>query len=51
VSLETDSTGNTVTAIRWEKTPLAGTMFTDPGVYCLRSNELPGTPSGCGEPM
>ena len=40
VSLDTDATGTTVTALRWEKTPVAGTMLTDPGVYCLRSNEL-----------
>ena len=29
-----------VTALAWEKTPVAGTMATHPGVYCLRSNEL-----------
>jgi hypothetical protein len=40
VSLDTDASGRTVTALRWEKTPVAGTMLTDPGVYCLRSNEL-----------
>ncbi|MGB0128431.1 MAG: IS1634 family transposase, partial [Rhodocyclaceae bacterium] len=40
VSLDTDASGQTVTALRWEKTPVAGTMLTDPGVYCLRSNEL-----------
>jgi hypothetical protein len=40
VTLETDSTGQAVTALRWEKTPVPGTMLTDPGVYCLRSNEL-----------
>ncbi len=40
VTLETDATGATVTALRWEKTPVPGTMLTDPGVYCLRSNEL-----------
>jgi hypothetical protein len=40
VTLETDAAGTTVTAIRWHKTPVAGTMLTDPGVYCLRSNEL-----------
>ena len=28
-----------VTALTWEKTPKTGTMLTDPGVYCLRSNE------------
>jgi hypothetical protein len=40
VTLETDATATTVTALRWEKTPVPGTMLTDPGVYCLRSNEL-----------
>ncbi len=40
VTLDTDATGKTVTALRWEKTPVSGTMLTDPGVYCLRSNEL-----------
>jgi hypothetical protein len=29
-----------MTALRWEKTPVPGTMLTDPGVYYLRSNEL-----------
>ena len=40
VSLDTDADGKTVTVLRWEKTPVPGTMLTDPGVYCLRSNEL-----------
>lgn len=40
VTLETDAAGRAVTAIHWDKTPVAGTMLTDPGVYCLRSNEL-----------
>jgi transposase len=40
VTLETNASGKTVTAIHWQKTPVAGTMLTDPGVYCLRSNEL-----------
>ncbi|MDP2822667.1 MAG: hypothetical protein Q8O52_08300 [Sulfuritalea sp.] len=40
VTPEIDATGTTVTALRWEKTPVPGTMLTDPGVYCLRSNEL-----------
>lgn len=40
VALETDSTSQVVTALRWERTPVPGTMLTDPGVYCLRSNEL-----------
>lgn len=40
VTVEADSENQQVTAIRWEKTPVAGTMLTDPGVYCLKSNEL-----------
>lgn len=40
VMVDTDTQGKTVTALRWEKTPVPGTMLTDPGVYCLRSNEL-----------
>lgn len=40
VTLEIDPAGMVVTALRWEKTPVPGTMLTDPGVYCLRSNEL-----------
>jgi hypothetical protein len=28
----------TVTALRCEKTPVPGTMLTDPGVYCERSS-------------
>jgi len=40
VTLDTDASGKTATAIHWQKTPVAGTMLTDPGVYCLRSNEL-----------
>ena len=40
VTLETENEGKTVTALRWEKTPVPGTILTDPGIYCLRSNEL-----------
>lgn len=28
-----------VQAITWEQRPQEGSMFTDPGIYCLRSNE------------
>jgi transposase len=31
--------GKRVTALTWVKNPVAGTMATHPGVYCLRSNE------------
>ena len=40
VRWETDASGKVVTALHWEQTPVPGTMLTDPGVYCLRSNEL-----------
>jgi transposase len=40
VNLATDASGKTVTALTWEKSLVAGTMATHPGVYCLRSNEV-----------
>ena len=40
INLVTEETGKTVTAITWQKVPVAGTMATHPGVYCLRTNEL-----------
>jgi transposase len=40
VRLVTDASGQTVTALTWEKSLVAGTMATHPGVYCLRSNAL-----------
>ena len=40
VHLLTDDSGETVTALTWEKLLVTGTMATHPGVYCLRSNEL-----------
>lgn len=39
VHLAPDKSGKTASALTWEKTPVAGTMATHPGVYCLRSNE------------
>ncbi len=36
----TDEAGQKVTDITWQKVPVAGTMATHPGVYCLRTNEL-----------
>ncbi|MDP2881478.1 MAG: hypothetical protein Q8N89_07850 [Azonexus sp.] len=36
MNLETDAAGKTVTALTWAKSPVAGTMVTHPGVYCLR---------------
>jgi hypothetical protein len=34
-----DATGQLARAIRWERQPVAGTLLTHPGVYCLRTNE------------
>ena len=39
VELDTDETGQRATAVRFTRHPVAGTMMTHPGVYCLRSNE------------
>lgn len=40
IEIVADATGKTAQAIRWERQPIAGTMLTHPGVYCLRTNEL-----------
>lgn len=40
LNLVLDAAGKTVTGLTWENTPVAGTMATHPGVYCLRSNEM-----------
>jgi Transposase DDE domain len=40
ITVVPDETGANAAAITWTQTPVAGTMLTDPGVYCLRSNEL-----------
>ena len=39
IRLATDESGKIVTGLTWEKIPVAGTMATHPGVYCLRSSE------------
>jgi len=39
VTVETNAEQSLVTGITWQKTPMPGSMLTDPGVYCLRSNE------------
>jgi transposase len=38
--VETNPEQTRVTRIAWERQPVAGTMLTDPGGYCLRSNEV-----------
>jgi Transposase DDE domain len=40
IEIVPDATGKTAQAIRWERQPVAGTMLTHPGVYCLRTNEM-----------
>lgn len=39
IEIDADATGQLATAIRWEHQPVAGTMLTHPGVYCLRTHE------------
>ena len=39
ITLETNTEQTRVTRLAWEQKPVTGTMLTDPGVYCLRSNE------------
>jgi hypothetical protein len=40
IEIVPDATGKTAQAIRWERQPVAGTMLTHPGVYCLHTNEM-----------
>ncbi len=39
ITLEPDAEGNKAVSLTWVQHPVAGTRFTDPGVYCLTSNE------------
>jgi len=39
ITVTPDETGTQAASIGWTKTPVAGSMLTHPGVYCLRSNE------------
>ena len=39
ITVVADETGTKVAGITWTKNPVTGSMLTDPGVYCLRSNE------------
>jgi hypothetical protein len=39
ISLQLDESGEKAIGLTWSKNPIAGTMLTHPGVYCLRSNE------------
>ncbi len=40
IDLTTAEGSDQVSAISWERIPVAGSMMTNPGVYCLRTNEL-----------
>jgi hypothetical protein len=40
ITIEPDADGVHAHAIRWERQPIAGSLVTHPGVYCLRTNEL-----------
>jgi transposase len=44
IEYHTDSSGKKLKALTWNKQPLPGTQMSDPGVYCLRSNETTWTP-------
>jgi transposase len=39
IEYQTDDAGKKITALTWTKEPIPGTQMSDPGVYCLRSNE------------
>ncbi len=39
IKVATDDSGQRATAVTWELRPVAGSKLTDPGVYCLRSNQ------------
>ena len=39
IEVQADASGKKAVAIRWEQQPVAGSKLTDPGVYCLRSNQ------------
>lgn len=40
ITVQPDASGKKVSSITWCKTPKPGSMLTDPGVYCLRTNEV-----------
>jgi transposase len=44
IEYQTDARGTQLTALNWTKEPRAGSQLSDPGVYCLRSNETSWTP-------
>lgn len=40
VELQTDSSGKKAMALSWKRKSVPGSQLTNPGVYCLRTNEL-----------
>ena len=40
ITVTPDEGGTKAVGLTWERTPIAGTLVTHPGVYCLRTNEL-----------
>jgi hypothetical protein len=44
IEYHTEAPGKKLKALTWTKEPVPGTMMSDPGVYCLRSNETSWTP-------
>ena len=40
IEYQIDDAGKKITALTWAKEPIPGTQMSDPGVYCLRSNEI-----------
>lgn len=44
IEFQTDGSGKKLKALTWTKQPVPGTQMSDPGVYCLRSNETAWTP-------
>ena len=44
IEYQTENSGQKLTALTWTKQPVPGTQLSDPGVYCLRSNETSWTP-------
>jgi transposase len=39
ITLEPDASGQKAIALTWKQDPVAGSQLTDPGVYCLTTNE------------
>ena len=44
IEYQTEASGKKLKALTWTKEPVPGTPMSDPGVYCLRSNETSWTP-------